>query len=1135
MAHDGSSRLIEFSAVNNPLGDDFSVGDLSLTTLHDTHKPLAAGGFHTGQSVAWLDASINGFDFSTLPSIESIAAAGHVEAITASFELPQNLGSPSTAHDVGLGNGPDVLGAPGAAGSLQTLANYLTDGFWGDRGASARWFNMTSSGTGANFGTLFYNVTGWTGTLATAYGLESDSDGISAARQTMVREAFKLYSAVLGINFVETTSTSTSVDFFFKDSAAGTAYEAEQLYSGSGGAMDYAVINVAAAWSGSSSNIGGTNGYTFQTFIHEIGHALGLGHQGLYNAGSGSPTYANSAIWANDSWTQTMMSYWDQVENTEFSNDSHAQLVSPMSVDWIALNHLYAAQGYGTTNAFTGNTIWGFGTNITTTTSTAFANLATYAATNAFTIVDGGGIDTVNFSNYAVDQTINLYLYSTGDTHAGLSSVGGLVDNMTIAIGSVIENATTGAGNDVIFGNTVDNILTGNDGNDAIYGYGGDDTEYGGNGTDTLYGGDGNDYLNALGSSSNTSSDQVYGGAGNDYIISGLGTETLDGGTGIDTLVESVFNGNYMLDLGTGLTNYGGESHTGFEIVFMGSGDDSVTGVTSQADTIYGGDGNDTISSGASTAGDVAYGGDGNDSLVSGIGNESMYGGAGIDVIDQRARNGTYVFDMGTGLTNFTGELFTGFEIAYIGNGNDSVTGVNSQADTIYGGGGDDTINAGTFTAGDVVYGGAGNDSILSGLGNESMYGDTGIDTIDHRAFNGDYAYSFATGLTNYGGELYTGFEVVFMGDGNDTVTGSAGDETIYGGLGDDHLDGGLGGFGDRVYGGEGNDTIVASTGPGVLDGGNGIDLIDMQAIGTDQVFNMITGTTSTAGQSFTGFEDVFMGAGNDVIFGSGASNTIYGGDGNDTIYGGGNGFGGDALHGGNGNDLFTYVSGEGYDNIYGDGGTDTVVFQPFAGDGLLINLAAGTFGVTGQSGVFDFVSVERVTTSTGNDIVTGNNAKNVIILGDGDDVSYGGGGNDKLTGAAGNDLLYGGGNDDSLYGGDGNDLVTGGSGNDLLIGGAGDDTLTDSAGNDVLTGGSGSDHFVFSGNFGVDKITDFAHNGITDVIDLTAVAGLIDFADLVVNHLTQSSANAVITVGANTLTLIGVMANTLHTDDFLI
>jgi len=374
------------------------------------------------------------------------------------------------AFDSPIIGGPPV-GAPGAPGTLQTLADYLRVGFWNDffGGASQRYYNVDDNGTGANFGTISYNVT-WS---------PDDGDGISAARAVLVREAFNLYEAVLGIDFVETTSTATSVDLFFGDNDAGQAYCYSVMVSGNSGPIDYSVVNVDSAWYGGSSTIGD---YSFQTFIHEIGHGLGLGHQGNYNAGGGTPTYANSAIWANDSWQLTMMSYWDQVENTSASTAgaTFAFLVSPMTVDWIALNDLYGGQDYvgrsfGVDQAFTGNTVWGVGTNIANATSAAFNGLAGFADSNAFTVIDGGGIDTIDLSIYGANQTINLNPASPFSTNATISSVGGYTGNMTIAAGTIIENAIGGSGSDTITGNSADNNLEGRGGNDSLFGGAGND------------------------------------------------------------------------------------------------------------------------------------------------------------------------------------------------------------------------------------------------------------------------------------------------------------------------------------------------------------------------------------------------------------------------------------------------------------------------------------------------------------------------------------------------------------------------------------------------------------------------------------------------------------------------------------
>ena len=71
---------------------------------------------------------------------------------------------------------------------------------------------------------------------------------------------------------------------------------------------------------------------------------------------------------------------------------------------------------------------------------------------------------------------------------------------------------------------------------------------------------------------------------------------------------------------------------------------------------------------------------------------------------------------------------------------------------------------------------------MFSGLGPETMDGGIGVDLIDHTAFNGNYVFNMATGLTNFAGESYTNFENATMGGGNDTVTGNASNNVINGG-----------------------------------------------------------------------------------------------------------------------------------------------------------------------------------------------------------------------------------------------------------------------------------------------------------------------------------------------------------------
>jgi len=120
--------------------------------------------------------------------------------------------------------------------------------------------------------------------------------------------------------------------------------------------------------------------------------------------------------------------------------------------------------------------------------------------------------------------------------------------------------------------------------------------------------------------------------------------------------------------------------------------------------------------------------------------------------------------------------------------------------------------------------------------------------------------------------------------------------------------------------------------------------------------------------------------------------------------------------------------------------------------------------------------------------------------------------GHDWLPGLGGNDTILGFEGDDRLEGGDGDDTMDGGKGADILVGGAG---------NDSLTGGQGPDLYEFNAGFGMDTVTDFKVS--QDQIQLFQAPQSVE----------QDGDDTVITVGTNTITLLGVQASSLP-DDFL-
>ncbi|HET9638987.1 MAG TPA: calcium-binding protein [Allosphingosinicella sp.] len=722
-------------------------------------------------------------------------------------------------------------------------------------------------------------------------------------------------------------------------------------------------------------------------------------------------------------------------------------------------------------------------------------------------LIDGGaGWDRVAFFTATSGIAVDLRIQGVAqNTLLGMDTLVG------------IEHASGTEYDDLLQGNDGDNWLWGENGNDTINAFGGNDLVEVGPGTVIADGGTGNDSLSVWANDAPlagvTISLLLQGGAQATGIgaMTLSGFENLSGSTGNDALTgDSV--GNVLA------------GDTGNDLLAGGGGNDVLYGDGRIIVDVHG-----TGTSGPIiTYSDVAALDpllvDGDDILEGGVGDDLLDGGGGSDTASYALAAGAMEINLRFGFTSGPdgSDTLVSIENATGSQFDDLIQG-SALGNVLSGLGGHDTILA--YLGDDTVHGGEGNDFLAGQQGNDSLQGGNGDDFIrggtGNDVIEGGSGFDRASFFTT--GEIITNGVTVSLllqgapqdtGQGMDTLIGI---EALSGTQFDDVLTGdnamnwlvASGGGNDQLFGMGGDDLLELSNGDHIADGGGGTDTASFLGLGTILggvgVSLALQGAPQATGQgsmTLSGFENLSGSTFDDQLAGDGADNllgghdgndTLSGGAGNDTLYGdggivsivGAGGFTGGAPTtvvdlGSGGNDVLD--GGLGDDILNGGGGIDTASYASATGD-VQVFLTAGGGGSSGAAGDDIFFSIENVTGSAFNDVISGNLNANTIDGGDGHDLLRGQGGNDIVQGGNGDDFLNGGLGDDLLDGGAGWDRAaystgatagvtvnlnivgvaqnTGSQGMDTLNG---IEHVSGTRFNDVLTG-DGGDNWIWGGS----------------------------------------------------------------------
>lgn len=757
--------------------------------------------------------------------------------------------------------------------------------------------------------------------------------------------------------------------------------------------------------------------------------------------------------------------------------------------------------------------------------------------------------DQLTLGTGGIGERISAFGFNTLRFTADNSTISGASGNesfdVTIAGASTID---AGLGNDTMLLNT-DTVTPAGA---LVYGRAGDDNINLTAGNNTVYGGAGTDFL-----SNGAGVDYIDGGNDDDFVsVIQLPTaDTLIGGTGTDFLSFGIVqNANLVIDTASSTDQLSGGVFgdgivaTEFErfsttlnnaTITGGSGDEYVQTSIAASSVIYGGEGHDTIVGFSTGGAGLLYGGEGNDSLIAG--SATIVNGTGANAVTLQGGLGDDVFQVGDGATvaDLTEDdvLAIGPDTATLSaltvtdNGTDLVLGISVD------GGATTSINlsmlAGFETSDFTI---SGNRVTLTPVPTPPPVLPPAPPPAPPTTITPPDVPPGGTQTTNtIGGATVITTVAPGTNGAPPTVTltiqsSTDGDAQVT--LTEDGI------VSATVSAGVG----VQSTGPQsavegdaanafLQDAINGGDDASSPAAINQAALNLFGQTLGEGGVTVRSLQLVGDNSGEPITL-----NLDGGVDGT----GSNEAFVIDFRSNANGANVTinniefgtffgesTVIGGEGSGVFAGDDAAQTIILGPgddttFGGGGDdVIGSTTGNDWLYGEDGADTVTGGEDgdfVYGNVGADIVYGNQADDRLFGGQGDDVLFGGQDADHLFGNRASDIAYGNRGDDVLYGNAEADTLFGGQGNDALFGGQGDDRLFGGQGNDTLAGNFGADRFEIAASG--------ARSGDDVIADFSRAEGdVITGGQFSALSAVSAVADGLVLTAADgsTLTLIGV------------